>query len=197
MDAYEILLKGVTDKVSEANQSKGRQSFATSKSDLSTLATGFLNTPEHVVTEYTYSAKDTSGTGEPLKIEKRPAMRYRQSLIPILRELGLDPSDAEKIKEGSVKFSKEHADALLEVAQFVQTDYLKAGRKLKFPITDAESTGMELTIQGAPERVVVGNRFSKDQESDQMITVTKPRRVMKAKNPVPYWLKTTKAGEDK
>lgn len=88
MDAYEILLKGVTDKVSEANQSKGRQSFATSKSDLSTLATGFLNTPEHVVAEYTYSAKDTSGTGEPLKIEKRPAMRYRQSLIPILRELG-------------------------------------------------------------------------------------------------------------
>lgn len=192
MDAYEILLKGIKDRVSESNQSKGRQSFAVSKSDMATLMTGFLNTPEHTVTEYTYSAKDTSGTGEPLKIEKRPAMRYRLSLIPVLRELGLDVNDAEKIKEGNIKFSKEHAEAMMEVAQAVQMDYLKAGRKLKFPITDAESTGMELTIQPALERVVVGNRFAKDQATDPTITVTKPRNVMKAKNPVPWWLKSTK-----
>lgn len=183
-NAYTQLLDGIKEKLETANRAKGRTSSAVSRSDLESLATTLLNTPDHTVTSYSFAAKDVSGTGEPIGIEKKPVRRYRDSMKPMLRSLGLDKTDADKIDE--IPLSKEHAAAMMDVATTVIHDYMRAGRKFSFPITEPDETRMEISCVRAPERTSVGNRFNKD---DDTVVITHERSMLKAKNPVPYWLK--------
>ncbi len=187
-NAYTQLCSEIKEKIDANNRAKGRTSSAVSRSDLEAMATTLLNTPDHEVTMYSYSAKDTSGTGEPVGVIKKPSKRYRDSLKPMLRSLGLDKHDADKVDE--IPISKEQASALMEVSTTVIHDYMRTGRKFSFPITEPDETRMEINCVMAPERTSVGNRFKKDADDDT-ITVTKERAIIKAKNPVPYWLKET------
>ena len=189
-NAYTTLCSEIKEKIDSSNRAKGRTSSAVSRSDLEAMATTLLNTPDHEVTVYSYSAKDTSGTGEPVGITKKPTKRYRDSLKPMLRSLGLDKHDADKIDD--IPMSKEHAAAMLDVSTTVMHDYMRAGRKFSFPITEPDETRMEMNCVIAPERTSVGNRFKKDDEADDTVTVTKERAILKVKNPVPYWLKEVK-----
>ena len=102
--------------------------------------------------------------------------------------MGLDKHDADKVDD--IPFSKEHGSALIDVALDAMHDYLKLGRKLSFPVTYEDETRMEISCVRAPERTSMGNRFKPDEASDT-VTVTKERTIIKAKNPVPYWLKKT------
>ena len=77
-----------------------------------------------------------------------------------------------------------------EVVMTAQHDYMRAGRKLSYPVTSPDETRMELYTVHAPERVSDGNRFKKE-ESDT-VSITKERNIAKAKNAVPYWLKETR-----
>ena len=185
-NTYTELCAEIKEKIDASNRAKGRSSSAVSRSDLEAMTTALLNTPDHEVTVYSYSAKDTSGTGEPVGVIKKPSKRYRDSLKPMLRNLGLDKHDVDKVDD--ISFSKEHAAALIEVGTTVVKDYMRAGRKFSFPITEPDETRMEIMVSTAPERTSVGNRFKKD-DSDDTVTVTKERAIIKAKNPVPYWLK--------
>lgn len=188
-NAYTQLCDEIKEKIDASNRAKGRTSSAVSRSDLEAMATTLLNTPDHEVTVYSYSAKDTSGTGEPVGVTKKPSKRYRDSLKPMLRNLGLDKHDADKIDD--IPMTKEHAAALMDVSTTVMHDYMRAGRKFSFPITEPDETRMEINCVIAPERTSVGNRFKKDDVDDDTVTVTKERAILKAKNPVPYWLKDT------
>lgn len=189
-NAYTQLCEEIKSKIETSNRAKGRTSSAVSRSDLEAMATTLLNTPDHTVTAYSYAAKDTSGTGEPVGVEKKPAKRYRDSLKPMLKSLGLDKHDVDKVD--SIPIQKEHAAAMMDVSTTVIHDYMRAGRKFSFPITEPDETRMEIACVVAPERTSVGNRFKKDSEPDDTVTVTKERTIIKAKNPVPYWLKDTK-----
>lgn len=190
-NAYTQLCDEIKEKIDSSNRAKGRTSSAVSRSDLENMATTLLNTPDHEVTVYAYGAKDTSGTGEPVGVAKKPAKRYRDSMKPMLRSLGLDKHDADKIDD--IPITKEHAAAMMDVSTTVIHDYMRAGRKFSFPITEPDETRMEINCVVAPERTSVGNRFKKDEEEvDDSVTITKERAIIKAKNPVPYWLKTTK-----
>lgn len=190
-NAYTQLCAEIKEKIDSSNRAKGRTSSAVSRSDLEAMTTTLLNTPDHEVTVYSYSAKDTSGTGEPVGVTKKPAKRYRDSLKPMLRSLGLDKHDADKIDD--IPMTKEHAAAMMDVSTTVIHDYMRAGRKFSFPITEPDETRMEVNCVIAPERTSVGNRFKKDDDgSEEAVTVTKERAIIKAKNPVPYWLKDTK-----
>ena len=186
-NAYTQLCDEIKEKIDSSNRAKGRTSSAVSRSDLEAMTTTLLNTPDHEVTVYSYSAKDTSGTGEPVGVTKKPTKRYRESLKPVLRNLGLDKHDADKIDE--IPFTKEHAAALLDVSTTAIHDYMRAGRKFSFPITQPDETRMEINCVIAPEKTSVGNRFKKDEDLDDSVTVTMERAIIKAKNPVPYWLK--------
>jgi len=186
-NAYTQLCSEIKEKIDSSNRAKGRTSSAVSRSDLESMATALLNTPDHEVTVYSYSAKDTSGTGEPVGITKKPSKRYRDSLKPMLRNLGLDKHDADKIDD--IPMTKEHAAAMIDVSTTVIHDYMRAGRKFSFPITEPDETRMEINCVIAPERTSVGNRFKKDDTADDTVTVTKERAILKAKNPIPYWLK--------
>ena len=189
-NGYTQMCDEIKEKIASSNRAKGRTSSAVSRSDLEAMATTLLNTPDHEVTVYSYSAKDTSGTGEPVGITKKPTKRYRDSLKPMLRNLGLDKHDADKVDD--IPMTKEHAAALMDVATTVVHDYVRAGRKFSFPITEPDETRMEMSCVIAPERTSVGNRFKKDDSADDTITITKERAILKVKNPVPYWLKEVK-----
>ena len=189
-NAYTQLCSEIKEKIDSSNRAKGRTSSAVSRSDLEAMTTSLLNTPDHEVTVYSYSAKDTSGTGEPVGITKKPSKRYRDSLKPMLRNLGLDKHDADKVDD--IPMTKEHAAALIDVSTTVIHDYMRAGRKFSFPITEPDETRMEMNCVIAPERTSVGNRFKKDDDADDTVTVTKERAILKVKNPVPYWLKEVK-----
>ena len=189
-NAYTQMCDEIKAKIDNSNRAKGRTSSAVSRSDLEAMATTLLNTPDHEVTVYSYSAKDQSGTGEPVGVTKKPAKRYRDSMKPMLRSMGLDKHDADKIDD--IPFTKEHASAMVDVATTVIHDYMRAGRKFSFPITEPDETRMEINCVMAAERTSVGNRFNKDADDDN-ITVTKERAIIKAKNPVPYWLKEIKS----
>ena len=188
-NAYTQLCTQIKEKIDTSNRAKGKTSSAVSRSDLEAMAVTLLNTPDHEVTVYPYSAKDTSGTGEPVGVTKKPSKRYRDSLKPMLRNLGLDKHDADKIDD--ITLSKEHAAAMMDVSTTIIHDYMRAGRKFSFPITEPDEARMEIMTAVAPERTSVGNRFKKDDSSDSTITVTKERAIVKAKNHVPHWLKTT------
>ena len=190
-NAYTDLCDQIKQKIDESNKAKNKVSYAVSKSDLESMATTLLNTPDHEVTVYSFAAKDTSGTGEPVGISKKPARRYRESLKPMLRSLGLDKHDADRVDD--IPISKEHAAAIMDLGTTVIHDYMRAGRKFTFPITETDETRMEIHAVNAPERTSEGNRFKKDTDpADDTITITKERAIVKAKNPVPYWLKETK-----
>ena len=189
-NAYTQMCDEIKEKIDSSNRAKGRTSSAVSRSDLEAMATTLLNTPDHEVTVYSYSAKDQSGTGEPVGVTKKPAKRYRDSMKPMLRSMGLDKHDADKIDD--IPFTKEHAAAMVDVTTTVIHDYMRAGRKFSFPITEPDETRMEINCVMAPERTSVGNRFNKDSDDDS-VTITKERAIIKAKNPVPYWLKESKS----
>lgn len=180
----------IREKIQASNRAKGRSSSSVSRSDLDAMTLAMLNSPEHVVTVLNFSTKDTLGTGEPTGIDTRPSKRYRDSMKPMLRSMGLDKHDVDKIDD--IPMSKEHAASLMGVALPVIHDYIRAGRKLCLPMTEPDETRMEISCVTAPERVSVGNRFKPNDGDSDTVTITKERAIIKAKNPVPHWLKTTK-----
>lgn len=188
-DAYEQLLDEIRGKTSASRRSNGKASSAVSKSDLENCVQTLMNTPDHTVINYSYGSKDTSGTGEPVGVEKKPAARYRNSLKPMLRRLGMDRHDVDAVD--TITFDREQAAAATELVTQAVHDYMRAGRKFAFPVTQPDECRMEISCQRAPERVSDGNRFHKESGSDS-VTITKERTIVKAKNPVPYWLKSKK-----
>ena len=186
-NAYTQLCDEIAEKIAASNRAKGRNSSAVSKSDLEMMTTTLLNTPDHTVTVYPYSSKDTE---DPIGVEKQPVKRYRDSLKPMLRNMGMDKYDVDRIDD--VPMTKEHAAALLDVATVAVHDYMRAGRKFSFPMMEKDETRMEMQTITAPEKISQGNRFMKDDAAaNDRVTVTKERVMLKAKNPVPSWLKKT------
>ena len=192
-NAYTDLLGTIREKVDNANRSKGSASASVSRGDLDAITTTLLNTPNHTVSKLSFSAKDTSGTGEAVGVECNPTQRYRNALKGMARSLGLDKNDCEKLND--LVIGKEHASALIDVATTAIHDYMAAGRKFSFPLYNPDETRMEIYMTEAPERTSMGNRFKRDDPPSNTVTVTAKRKVLKGKNSVPYWLKSTKEQE--
>ena len=191
MNAYELMYTEIKKKNEDAARARGKATATSSKSDLENLGTAFLNTPTHEVKNYVFSAKDTTGNGEPVAVTKFPVVRYRKSIQTLAQNLGLDRHDAEKA--ATIPLSKEHASSMLEVSMCIMQDYMKARRKLSFPITEPDEARMEVYMVDAPERVSNGSRFKK--EDDGMVSVTKKHRRLKVKNQVPAWIKEQRERE--
>lgn len=185
MSNYSRMVDELAAKIAAKNKDQARSSCSYSKSDLESLTLGLLNDPGHTVTEY---QMHTETDGSPVTVEKAPSLRYRESLKPMLKSLGLDKNDVEKVND--VQFTKEHASALMGVATTAIKDYLKAGRKMTLPITAPDESRMEMYCAQAPERVNT-NRFAKTEEEKAKTSTTMARRILKSKNATPSWLKKT------
>lgn len=181
---YDSLVEELAAKIKSTAKDGKKSTCSYSKSDLEGLTLSLLNCPEHVVTEYQMKVSESDGT--PVTIDKTPSRRYRESLKPMLKTLGLDANDAEKVSD--VQFTKEHASALIGVATTALHDYLRAGRKFSFPVTASDECRMEMCCDIAPERINK-NRFAKTEEEKAKMSRTLARTVLKGKNTVPQWLK--------
>ena len=104
----------------------------------------------------------------------------------MLKTLGLDKNDVEKVSD--IQFTKEHASAIMGIATTCIHDYLLAGRKMVFPVTNAKECRMEMYCDVAPERINQ-NRFAKTEEEKNKVSKTLERTVLKSKNSTPSWLR--------
>lgn len=181
---YSSMLDELSAKIKAGAKDGRKPTCSYSKSDLESLTLGLLNSPNHIVSEYQMKVSEADGT--PVTIDKMPSKRYRDSLKPMLKTLGLDKNDVEKVSD--IQFTKEHASAMIGVCTCVLKDYIRAGRKFSFPITAPDETRMEFYCDVAPERINQ-NRFAKTEEEKKKVSKTLERTVLKAKSSCPSWLK--------
>lgn len=159
-----------------------------SKSDVIELTRGLLNDEDHEVSYYSNPSGDT-----PVSVTKKPAYAYRESLKNVLTEFGVDKNEANRIHD--IEFDKKHAEALMDVAQVVQHDYMATGKKLKLPQLSANETTVTLQHEVAAEKIeatkknVVGPDGTSQQVPTGKTIKTDTRTVTKAGNKVPGWLK--------
>ena len=184
MSKYDEVFNDIEKKVYDAEGEK-RKTIASSRQDLDNMASALINTPEHEVT--TFSTNSFDENGDPEKITSQPVKRYRNSLKGMVKNLGIDKYDADKLDD--MQFSREHASAIVDLSTTLIHDYMKAGRKLSLPITSKDECKIEMYMDEAPERITTGGQFGKETNKQ---TLTKKRKVGKIKNSVPSWLKKSK-----
>lgn len=155
-----------------------------SKGDYVELTQSLLNTPETEVTHYTNPSAE-----KPTTLTKKPAQAYRESLKDVLNQFGVDKAEAEKIND--IEFSKKHAEAMVDVVQTVQHDYIASGKKLRLPQMRANETVVTLEQATLPEKIEATKKIVDGQSVPTGKTVkTEEREVMKSKNKVPAWLQS-------
>ena len=181
---YSSMLDELSAKIKARAKDGRNPTCSHSKSDLESLTLGLLNSPDHIVSEYQMKVSEADGT--PVTIDKMPSKRYRDSLKPMLKTLGLDKNDVEKVSD--IQFTKEHASAIMGIATTCIHDYLLAGRKMVFPVTNSKECRMEMYCDVAPERINQ-NRFAKTEEEKNKVSKTLERTVLKSKNSTPSWLR--------
>ena len=181
---YSSMLDELSAKIKAGAKDGRKPTCSYSKSDLESLTLGLLNSPDHIVSEYQMKVSEADGT--PVTIDKMPSKRYRDSLKPMLKTLGLDKNDVEKVSD--IQSTKEHASAIMGIATTCIHDYLLAGRKMVFPVTNSKECRMEMYCDVAPERINQ-NRFAKTEEEKNKVSKTLERTVLKSKNSTPSWLR--------
>ena len=172
--------KEVFNKISEASKTSKRYS----KGDHVEMTQALLNEGSYEVEYFTNPSND-----EAVKITKDPVKDYRDSLKPLLSEFGVDKAEQEKIN--SVPFSKKHAEALINVSQLVQHDYLATGKKIKLPQFNGDEACTTLELCTLPEKVEETKKIENKQVVPTGKTIkTAERTVVKSRNKVPSWLKS-------
>lgn len=188
----------IEEKIKNSSKNGAKPACVTSASDLTAMCQGLLNSPEHQIP--TYAKKNVDAKGQPIPVMKQPGKRYRDSLKPTLRQMGIDKAEVDKID--TIPMSKEQAAAIVDVATHVIKDYVDLGRRFVFPVTSTDEAQMSLRVESVDEKVVKPNRFVKDadgrsipQPTGKTVT-TKAHNIMKAKNSVPFWLKSSEDTKD-
>ena len=159
-----------------------------SKDDLRDMANQLINDTEYEMTRY---IKDVNA---PVNVNL--SQKYRDSLKPTLKQLGLDAAEVERIND--VQFSKDHAEAVTELGVQIVKDYIDVGRKMIFPINAQDESQMEICVGIKDETVedtmkivktvdVDGNETYERVPTGKRVT-TKQHREIKASNKKPGWL---------
>jgi len=185
-------------KIESGARNGAKPACVTSTSDLTTMTQALLNNPEHQIP--TYTKKNVDSKGNPTPVMKQPGKRYRDSLKPTLRQMGIDKAEVDKID--TIPMSKEQAAAIIDVASHVIKDYVDVGRRFVFPMTSTDEAQMSLRVEEVDEKVAKPNRFVKDENGNSVpqptgkTVTTKKHNVMKARNSVPFWLRTSEDTKD-
>lgn len=155
-----------------------------SKTDYVELTQGLLNEPDHEVTYYTNPSADT-----PVVVTKKPVEAYRDALKDVVKQFGVDKNELGKLD--TMELSKKHAEALTDVAQVVQHDYIESGKKLRLPQFCENETTVTLAYELLPEKVEATTMIKDGKAEPTGKTIkTMARSTTKAQNKVPAWLKS-------
>lgn len=177
MSKYTDLLQEMTKKVNDAGSSRH------SKADYVEVTRTLLNSPEHEVPVYV-------NDGDP--VITKPAQRYRNSLKPMLEKFGVDKAETDKLD--TYEFSKEHADALNDVALQSIKDYTATGRKLVLPVTSPTEAQFELSQVDVDKKVTDTKKPVQGEDGTYTLVPTGERKTteahkeLRASNKVPGWL---------
>lgn len=196
MASYKEIVEEIEKKIKSSAKEGSKPPCVTSNSDLIAMTQGLMNDPEHQVT--TYTKKMVEKDGSPTPIVKQPSKRYRDSLKPVLKQMGIDKDELDKLD--TLPLSKEHAAATMDLATHVIKDYITAGRRFYFPITKTDESQMSLSVTDIPERVTKPNRFVEGPDGTRVpqptgkTVTTKAHKALKARNGVPFWLKDVDEG---
>lgn len=188
---YEEMKKTVQEKVQGTVRASGKHPVSSSTTDLIGLAQALMNSPEYEQNEYKKSS--VGADGQPVPTQSKPSTRYRESLKPTLKQLGLDKEEVNQID--NISFSKEQAAAVMELSGTVIKDYIKAGRKYVFPITDKEETQMAISVTDVAEKKTAIKKFETQPDGKSIpvdtgrVMKTKKHSALKVSNAVPPWLK--------
>lgn len=175
--AYDKLKKEITEKVKAAGGTRH------SKSDLTLMTQTLLNTPEQEVPVY---IKDET------PVTSKPVERYRESLKSVVKQFGVDNAELDKVND--ITFSKDHAEALMDVATTSMKDYIGTGRKMIFPVTSPDESQMEISIVDKNEKTEETRKLvQKEDGSYESVPTgkkktTKAHKEMKVSNKIPSWL---------
>ena len=178
---YRQVLQGIRENVQKANSTRH------SKGDLTTVAHTLINSPQE---EFDVYLNDENNP-----VTTKPVEHYREALKPVLKEFGVDNAELDRIQQ--VEFTKDHADAIMEVGMQVVKDYTSTGRKLIFPINEKDEAQFEIAQKMREEKKI--DTKKPVQNADGTYTTvptgerktTKAHREMVASNKVPGWLSST------
>jgi len=170
-------------EIMKALNESAKTSTRYSKGDYVELATAFINEPDCEVDYYTNPSADS-----PVVVSKNPAKAYRDSLKDVVAKFGVDKNELAKLD--AMEFSKKHAEAIVDVAQVVQHDYLSTGKKIRLPQLEENETTVTLGMAILPEKVEATKKIENGLQVPTGKTMkTAERSVLKAGNKVPGWLK--------
>lgn len=163
---------------------KGSSRF--SKNDFTKAATALLNSEDYEKTVYVKDG-DTTST-----VVIKPSYDFRESLKPVLKSLGLDSNETEKIHD--VTFPTATGEALYNLSTTLIRDYADTGRMFAFPMYGEDEAQMSIKVERAKERTVPTRTIV--QEGDKFVSVptgktstTMEHSVIKGVNKVPKYLK--------
>ena len=183
---YSQLCAEITEKVKKS----GTSSF--SRGDLVSMAHTLVNTPEHEVDVF---VQNKEGAAD--KVVVNPVQHYRESLKPVLKQFGIDKTELDRIHD--VQFSKDHAEAIVDLSLNLTKDYIRTGRKLKYPITAMNESAMAVSEVNVGTKVAETKRIEKDEKTGKYeavptgkVVTTAEHKAIKVSNKVPHWLKQSK-----
>lgn len=173
---------------------KANNSTRHSKSDLVELTQALLNTPDQTFDVY---FRDPDGK-KPKTVTIAPVKRLRDSITNIaVKNLGVDKNEAGKLVDG-IQFSRNDAEAFIDVATYAIKDYTGSGRKLIFPITGKDETQMEISQVRVPTKVSEIPKIVKGADDHYTRVMTGKKRTtaehnaLKATNKVMPWFVSDK-----
>jgi hypothetical protein len=178
------------DAISEKVKQNGISSF--SRTDLVSMAHSMVNCPEHEV-EIIVKGKDGAA---PEKVTTTPVKRYRNSLRPVLSAFGIDKNEQDRILD--VPLTREHAEALTDVALNLTKDFIGTGRKLLLPMTSTTESQMAISEVNVPSKTSEPRKIVKENDGSYSSVptgkkvTTAAHSAVKASNKIPYWLKKSK-----
>lgn len=191
MGKYNEYLEQARANIMEKKSQSNTKATMFSKTALVGLTAELLNDPEETLTLYS-SSKDGV-----VETAVNPAQEHRDQLKKVVKQaFGIDEADSAKLD--NFKFSKNYAEAVVDVNLLATKDYLDTGKKLTLPMRSTGETQATIAIveRGMKEtklrELKDGPDGKKISVETDKVSVTSPQRVVKVSNKTMPWNKKTK-----
>ena len=162
---------------------------AYSKTALQEIANGFMNDTEHSVKKFVAKDDESFET-----VETNPAKDFRAALKPVIKKtFGVDTAELDKLDEAELP--KKVTDAMMDCAQAIEYDYMKTGKKLKYPVYSETDAIMSVGIRNVEEKTLSTKKIVQNDDGSYASVPTgdtfkyEKHGEMTSSNKLPKWLK--------
>ena len=166
---------------------KDKNSTRFSKSDFVNSTTALLNSDDYEESNYVKNGNDAT------EVKVRPAHKFREALKPVLKQMGIDNAELDRIHD--VQFPKAAGEAMYDLTASAIRGYMDTGRAFVFPMMSKDETQMSIASADVKEKTVETRVIQQKADGGYesvptgKSATTKKHRAIKASNKVPPWLK--------